>query len=556
MQENELRDLLATQIEVLESGLKLVDKEAYLPNPIGTKSFVDLLALDSTNRYVLVELKRTAAASREAIHEIYKYTEAAKAHLGTRDDEVRVLLVSTDWRELLVPFSRFFADTTITVKGLLLTLNEGRTLFASPINPVPFSNNRYIAPWHTLKCYHDASNLNRGIHDHEDYCLRNGIQDFVMVVLKASPDFNKDCQKSYKQYVEAKFDSVTPETEPTASEHFVLPTYDFILYFALRMMNRDEGLALIADSERRSAIEGYFESGNERGAMCHLHECLATIDPMPYGDLYEIGYPTKFRCKLLEDERWSIQEVRRYGTFARNKALSDESIIEELGGSDGFSNQSLESKLNVSDPSQMKVLREQLDQCLTDNPRWRAQITHVLEEILSERPDAMVDLQIANPCCGLLTLFLGVTRGVEYLPHYLIKVGDTITERLYIGFLEFDESTPQTTFHELLKLHYKGDEVELVRPLNWGGYDAKDTDVLENVGLFYRTARIDNPREASKALVLREHRWYPQKTQFHPFGDLAKYFRFREELMTALIVAVQRRWDGVLVDLSKQERPS
>jgi len=78
MLEAELRDLLATQIHVLESGLVLVDKEKYIPNTLGTRSFIDLLARDTDNKWVLIEVKRSDAAAREAIHEIYKYVEGVK----------------------------------------------------------------------------------------------------------------------------------------------------------------------------------------------------------------------------------------------------------------------------------------------------------------------------------------------------------------------------------------------------------------------------------------------------------------------------------------------
>src|ERR1700679_433572 len=111
MLEAELRDLLSVQLEAIEPGLILVKKEQYIPNDLGTRSFIDLLARDREDRWVLIELKRSGAASREAIHEIYKYIEGVKAHLRVRDDEVRAIIASTDWKELLVPYSRFFHDT-------------------------------------------------------------------------------------------------------------------------------------------------------------------------------------------------------------------------------------------------------------------------------------------------------------------------------------------------------------------------------------------------------------------------------------------------------------
>ena len=88
------------------------------PNELGTRGFIDLFARDTHGHFVLIELKRSASSSRDAIHEVLKYVEGVKAYLGARDHEIRVFIVSTDWTELLVPFSRFVAHSTISVRRL------------------------------------------------------------------------------------------------------------------------------------------------------------------------------------------------------------------------------------------------------------------------------------------------------------------------------------------------------------------------------------------------------------------------------------------------------
>ena len=75
MKESALRDLIAQNIHKLKAGLKLLQKEQYIPNRHGTKSFIDLYAKDENGRHVLIELKRSAAASRQALHEVTKYVE-------------------------------------------------------------------------------------------------------------------------------------------------------------------------------------------------------------------------------------------------------------------------------------------------------------------------------------------------------------------------------------------------------------------------------------------------------------------------------------------------
>ena len=83
--ESILRDLIAQKIQKLKPDLTLLQKEQYIPNEYGTKSFIDLYATDEEKRHVLIELKRSDAAARQAIHEVNKYVESVKRHFGAKD---------------------------------------------------------------------------------------------------------------------------------------------------------------------------------------------------------------------------------------------------------------------------------------------------------------------------------------------------------------------------------------------------------------------------------------------------------------------------------------
>ena len=75
MLENRMRDLIAADIQVLGSGLVLMEKEKFIPGTMGTRSFIDLYARDTEGRHVIIELKRSNVAARQAIHEVLKYLE-------------------------------------------------------------------------------------------------------------------------------------------------------------------------------------------------------------------------------------------------------------------------------------------------------------------------------------------------------------------------------------------------------------------------------------------------------------------------------------------------
>lgn len=122
--ENIIRDKLAEKLNLFESELSLISVEKYLKNSRGTKGFVDILAKDNLNRFVLIELKRSNAASREALHEVIKYFEGIKEEKSLKDNEIIVYIVSTEWKELRVPFSRFVNDVSFNVEGYFLEIDE------------------------------------------------------------------------------------------------------------------------------------------------------------------------------------------------------------------------------------------------------------------------------------------------------------------------------------------------------------------------------------------------------------------------------------------------
>jgi Holliday junction resolvase-like predicted endonuclease len=159
-----IRDSLATNIEILEPGLKLEKKEKFIPNHYGTRGFIDLVAYDREGRIVLIEVKKTNQASREAPHEVLKYIEGVKQHLRLREDEIRVFVASPTWNELLVPFSSLVNRTTCQVEGFNLELSpSGEVTGSEIITPLDLRGDRLIAPWHELRYYMDEIDCRKAI---------------------------------------------------------------------------------------------------------------------------------------------------------------------------------------------------------------------------------------------------------------------------------------------------------------------------------------------------------------------------------------------------------
>ncbi len=92
--ENIIRDNLATNLEVLEKGLVLLDKEHPLPNAIGGKGSIDLLAKDQVGKYVIIELKRSDSAARQALFEVLKCMPLFREKHGIKTHEIRCLIIT------------------------------------------------------------------------------------------------------------------------------------------------------------------------------------------------------------------------------------------------------------------------------------------------------------------------------------------------------------------------------------------------------------------------------------------------------------------------------
>ena len=103
--EDKIRDYLADHLELLETGLQFVDKEYELASSLGAGGRIDILARDICGNVVVIEIKRSDQAARDALHEIHKYIALFRISQGLDESRIRLIVVSTEWHELRVPLS-------------------------------------------------------------------------------------------------------------------------------------------------------------------------------------------------------------------------------------------------------------------------------------------------------------------------------------------------------------------------------------------------------------------------------------------------------------------
>jgi Endonuclease NucS len=118
--EANLRDQLVARLDLIEYGPHDPTTEYHLPNDHGTTGCVDILARDRHGHRVIIEVKRSRKATREALHEVGKYMELLSRVEGYTADRIRAIIVSTVWDELSAPFDEAVRRSEQRLDGYLL----------------------------------------------------------------------------------------------------------------------------------------------------------------------------------------------------------------------------------------------------------------------------------------------------------------------------------------------------------------------------------------------------------------------------------------------------
>jgi hypothetical protein len=122
--EAKIRDYLATNLDLIEPGLSLIEKERFLRNDKGANGFVDIFARSAAGHLVVIEIKRSDAAARQCIHELSKYAALLRQNLLVKNTEFKLLVLSTDWHELRTPFSEFLQITRYNCSGFQIIVGS------------------------------------------------------------------------------------------------------------------------------------------------------------------------------------------------------------------------------------------------------------------------------------------------------------------------------------------------------------------------------------------------------------------------------------------------
>jgi hypothetical protein len=544
--EDDIRDFLSANVGCIEPGLVFRKKELYIPNELGTRSFIDLVATDLRGHWVLIELKRSAAASREAIHEILKYVEGVKKYLAVRDHELRVIIASTEWKELLIPFSKLVEQTQIAIAGVHLVVSDS-SITGEPVAVLPVEHGRILAPWCDLNYCSSETEVEQAIRDYESRNELKGLNDYLLLVLHS--------QDAHPAPHEAKMRLLftgIPVDEQIApdAEHLTFPqiaSYSHILYFSSQMLREDDYWAIL--SKDADTIGGHREiaDGLEGDELsCYLHESVHSMGEPVHRAYFEIGNPAKLAA-LLDLEEWEPVKLLRYGAFRRNSVLTDETLMEELRGNAGETGQKFKRVFAISNVAEVSSARNGVLGCLENNYAWRTAINLALDEVAADYPDARVDMRLFHPSTGLLTVYYSLTMpdGI-YVPDYSMVafIGETPV-RVYTGWLR-GVGAPRP-LHSIIDEFFHGQIGELLMTMTWGGCTPSDAPLLEACGFQYASFRCDDPGQAEQFYRLEQKGWVRCVFE-NPFEAYARYIALHRSFFEELVQAIGERDNGGVID--------
>ncbi|MCD4667157.1 MAG: endonuclease NucS, partial [Sulfurimonas sp.] len=460
MNENTIREKLFSRLSTCFPNLTPLSQEVYLK--IGNKkSFIDILAQDEDNNYVIIELKRTNQASRQALHEIFKYTEFVKKNYAVNDESIKIMIVSTTWDELLIPYSKFVSKNTFfDIKGIKLVVDtNGNCISHKEVKTLNINDELFFSPAQIYTFYNNKLSLDKGLQSYINLMKNKDIQDYLLIILKNS-----------EQTIE--YDE----------------NFEYIIYFIMLRKTKEEYekiLDIINDDETTYlAHRDFYKFG------LSSYEKAINLSSLPYSDdLTKNAKPLNLDT-LIYKELWEIIEIKRYGRL-ENNILPDEILLKESLGFNGRGDMIYEDDIYLSETNKVNKLKEKSKFLLDNNEMFKNQFTIIIDNILSNNSqDTRVKVIIYNTTNILLSLYQELefckdSTAMTSLPFFQIEVDNTI----YLGTLIWGKSK-EYNFQETFNTIYS-DGIDFFNKTQTS-HIIENNDILEYLDLEYNTIKIHN----------------------------------------------------------------
>lgn len=399
--ENQIRDRLVERLEVIEAGLVLVATNYHLRNIEGSSGFVDILARDSTGLFVIIELKKSTSTSREALHEIGKYVDLLGRDKGIPLSRVRAMIVSTEWRELIVPFSYYASRVDFPFDGYELTLETDgiQPAAARRVEPLDPPQGRSLTESQRLINLHAGQTTDGIWQSMSDLLMSYGVYDFVAAKLVSE--------------------------------------------------SGEEALAVAlgtvwASNIRDQLLPGLLSSGlyeDEDLADTPLEEIVFDHLSLDWRDAaLGVCYPDKVGA-LIFGHGWSIVRWYRSGVFEDESVFPDEEVSDLVQGwTGGLSAGKFQARGRPTNRLQWDEMLRGLDGALSENDSWRRVAAAWMDQVASRSSGFDVAAHVFDPGDFLQTLVHGFDSADLHrlLPEMGAVIEDPVDAVGLIGALAWD----------------------------------------------------------------------------------------------------------------------
>lgn len=365
--EHVLRDALAMQLDVLEPGLRLVRCEFPLPNSVGSRGSIDILARDRHGLWVVIELKRSRTAARQAIHEVAKYTELLCREKNLHADRIRAIIVSTDWIDLLVPASNIARDWPHDLRGYQLHVDaDGSLAGAERVRLLPRSFEHEVSPIHAIFLFDDSASRDEAWQLTVKLAAEAGAHDLL------AADFVR-----------------VADTETDVALYG--------LYLAIGKIHPSIG----QDPGEQDAVESFADEYPAEYSA--LHHITARVRPRDI----ESAAPGLLR-QIAANPRWKIEGYRAAGALGSGAMQDDNDCFRALVGDDAGQGQfKFAGSANPQLRTRWRTFSREVRTSLGGNEQWEKLIPAWLDRMARDPEVEDVELDVFNPCDLFGALYQG-----------------------------------------------------------------------------------------------------------------------------------------------------
>ncbi len=390
--ETNIRDYIASNLDIVEHNLKLIDTEYYLKHTGASSGFVDILAQDEYNQFVVIEIKRSDVSARNSLNELFKYLYLLKNNYNVDDHDIRFIILSTTWHELLIPYSEFFAQTNLSIQGYQIDWVENEIKKKLPIKKLKQKDSCSFSPSGMVYLYEgDEARIKRGIREIQSQLIETGINDFIIIHL-----LNRNL----------------------VGKKFCFPN---ALYIAFQRMSEEIYFQLLSEDEINeiSHLEHNIEEP-ENDYLIHIEDILLS-KISPIRDNEEYGYPEKLAKMLTEG--WEILELIKQGKIKDDPRIDDEALIRDIMGNKGTSIGRFTNTTKTVFRSRFTEIKESSKNCVKNNLEWFFDIQNIFKYIECDSDEKEIIVKIYNPPSLLNVIFQYYNRNEkDYLPSFTISI--------------------------------------------------------------------------------------------------------------------------------------